>query len=301
MCLKNRIKKNGIQRNLQQYKCLSCGKKFQNKRRKDLKKEILKQYIWRRQTLSNVAQYYKRSIRWVQKIVDQTSTRVEEKIIKKESVVIADTTFFSRTSGIIVFRDPHTKKNLWWQETTTETMALYYRGKEELAQRGVTITAVVLDGRRGIREVFAGIPIQMCHFHQKQIIKRYLTSKPNLEAGKELKSIVDTLVKTNQEKFEITLSEWYKKWEQFLKEKTFDHHKITWCYTHKKIRAAYRSLKTNLPYLFIYQKYPALNIPNTTNSLDGYFNILKSFLNVHRGMKPEKRMRIADVILMGEK
>lgn len=296
------VKKNGKRNNIQTYKCTSCGYKFQNKKRPTVvHRTIMHDYIWRRQTLSNVAQYYKRSIRWVQKIVDQTSTRVEEKIIKKESVVIADTTFFSRTSGIIVFRDPHTKKNLWWQETTTETMALYYRGKEELAQRGVTITAIVLDGRRGIREVFAGIPIQMCHFHQKQIIKRYLTSKPNLEAGKELKSIVDTLVKTNQEKFEITLSEWYKKWEQFLKEKTFDHHKITWCYTHKKIRAAFRSLKTNLPFLFTHQKYPELKIPNTTNSLDGYFNRLKGLLNVHRGMMSTKRMRIADEILRGEK
>ena len=42
-----------------------------------------------------------------------------------------------------------------------------------------------------------------------------------------------------------------------------------WYYTHKKVRSAYRSLKTNLPNLFTYQRYLALNIPNTTNTIDG--------------------------------
>ena len=32
---------------------------------------------------------------------------------------------------------------------------------------------------------------------------------------------------------------------------------------------AYRSLKTNLPYLFTHRRYKQLGIQNTTNSLDG--------------------------------
>jgi hypothetical protein len=38
---------------------------------------------------------------------------------------------------------------------------------------------------------FPGIPIQMCQFHQKQIITRYLTGSPKLQAGIELQKIVD--------------------------------------------------------------------------------------------------------------
>ncbi len=40
-------------------------------------------------------------------------------------------------------------------------------------------------------------------------------------------------------------------------------------YTHPKIRAAYRSLRTNLPYLFTYKNYKYLSISNTTNALEG--------------------------------
>ncbi|EKE06703.1 MAG: hypothetical protein ACD_18C00301G0001, partial [uncultured bacterium] len=56
-----------------------------------------------------------------------------------------------------------------------------------------------------------------------------------------------------------------------------------------------------LPYLFTYQKYPELNIPNTTNSLDGYFNRLKSLLNVHRGLNLKRKMKIVFEILKGKK
>jgi len=40
-------------------------------------------------------------------------------------------------------------------------------------------------------------------------------------------------------------------------------------YTHPRIRAAYRSLRTNLPYLFTYKNYKYLSISNTTNALEG--------------------------------
>jgi len=69
-------------------------------------------------------------------------------------------------------------------------------------------------------------------------------------------------------------------------------------YTHKRLRSAYRSLKINLPYLFTYQKYPQLNIPNTTNSLDGCFAYLKELVRVHRGAnKGRKRKIIHDILL----
>ncbi len=41
----------------------------------------------------------------------------------------------------------------------------------------------------------------MCHFHQKQIIQRYLTCNPKLEAGIQLKQISDTLTLTNEKEF----------------------------------------------------------------------------------------------------
>jgi len=223
----------------------------------------------------------------------------EVKFNKQGLVIVVDTTFFSHAEGLTVFREPNLKKNLWWQRTIHERAEVYLKGRHHLEQNGLTIKAVVLDGRKGIRELFSDLPVQMCHFHQKQIVKRYLTTRPKLEASQELKAITDTLTKTNEQALTNTLDSWHEKWHDFLKEKTTDQISGRWYYSHKKIRAAYRSLKTNLPYLFTYQKYPELNIPNTTNSLDGFFNRLKSLLNVHRGLRPDKRMRAVMEILKG--
>lgn len=264
-----------------------------------MKIALLKQYVWQRQTYSDLAKKYDRSKKWVQRKLDEGASLLVVKLNKQGLVIVADTTFFSRTNGLTVFRAPHLKKNVWWQATTHERAEVYLQGKNHLEQNGFSISAVVLDGRMGIRGVFAGIPIQMCHFHQKQIVKRRLTTKPKLEASRELKAITDTLPKTNEQKFATALFAWHEKWKDFLKQKTTDLNTNRWFYTHKKVRAAYRSLKTNLPYLFTYQKYPELNIPNTTNSLDGFFNRLKSLVFVHRGLRPNRRMRIIVEILKG--
>lgn len=235
----------------------------------------------------------------MQRTLDEGEARSVVKLNKQGLIIVADTTFFSHASGLIVFREPNLKKNIWWDPVISERAESYLKGKNHLEDNGYTINAVVLDGRRGIREVFAGLPTQMCHFHQKQIVKRYLTSRPKLVAGRELKLITEQLANTNEQKFSNELNCWHEKWKDFLKEKTTDLKTGRWFYTHKRVRATYRSLKTNLPYLFTYQKFPELNIPNTTNSLDGFFNRLKSLIYVHRGLTPARRMRIVIEILKG--
>lgn len=279
---------------------MNCGHKFQNKKREGrLKTALLKQYIWQRQTYADLAKKYAHSKRWVQRKLHEDEIKSVVKLNRQALVVVADTTFFSRANGLTVFRAPHLKKNVWWQATTHERAEIYLKGKNHLERNGYAIQAVVLDGRKGIRGVFNGLPIQMCHFHQKQIVKRYLTTRPKLEASRELKTITDTLAKTNEQKFAADLFAWEEKWKDFLKQKTTDLNTNRWFYTHKKLRSAFRSLKTNLPYLFTYQKFPELNMPNTTNSLDGFFNRLKNLLNVHHGLRPNRRMRIIVEILKG--
>lgn len=210
---------------------------------------------------------------------------------------IADVTFWSREYGVLVIRAADLKQNLCWLEVKTETAAAYREAREILEELGYTFQAMVLDGKRGIKEVFSGIPIQHCQFHQIQTIKHYLTSRPKLEAAKELRLIALALTKVNEEYFTILLNQWHEKWKEFLKERTTNPETGRWFYTHKRIRSAYRSLKTNLPYLFTYQKYPELKIPNTTNSLDGTFGHLKGLLNSHRGLKRERRWHLIQEIL----
>ena len=180
----------------------------------------------------------------------------------------------------------------------TSTGIANRQGRIDLEKLGYTFKAIVLDGRPGVRQLFSDIPTQMCHFHQKQIVTRYLTNNPKLEASIELKKITTTLCQTNERSFIAAINNWYQKWSFFLKERTTDPLTGKWFYTHKRLRSAYRSLKINLPYLFTYQKYPDLNIPNTTNSLDGCFAYLKELVRVHRGInKTLKRKIIQDILI----
>lgn len=211
--------------------------------------------------------------------------------------MVADVTFWKRMYGFIVFRAPKLKRNLYCKLIPYETIAEYWLGRITMEDQGFKISAIVLDGRPGVRNLFSDIPVQMCHFHQKKIVQRYLTSNPKLQAGIELRKIAMTLCNTDEETFTKQLKTWYIKWELFLKEKTTDPITGRWHYTHKRVRSAYRSLNNNLPYLFTYQKYPELDIPNTTNSLDGFFAHLKTRIRIHRGLREPIKRKMIEYIL----
>jgi len=186
---------------------------------------------------------------------------------------------------------------LYWKEITTENKAAYEETRCFLEAAGFNILAVVLDEKHGIKEVFSDRVVQLCQYHQQQIVGRYLTTRPKTEAGQELKLLIDLLTKIDEDLFTEALKNWHEKWREFLKERTYNSDGKHWWYTHRRLRAAYRSLMTNLPYLFSYQRYPELNIPNTNNSLEGYFSKLKRLLNNHNGLKPWRRLKLINTIL----
>jgi hypothetical protein len=171
-------------------------------------------------------------------------------------------------------------------------MIHYQYGRKILEAHGWTFTAAVIDGRRGLSTVFKDIPVQMCHFHQLQIVTKYLTRRPQTEAGKELRSLALTVTKTNEQMFTKSLLAWEKKYHRFYTERTHILGTNRFYYTHKSVRSAYMSLKRNLPLLFTYQKYPELNIPNTTNTIDGYFASLKKKIAAHHGLRKDRRYRV---------
>jgi hypothetical protein len=194
-------------------------------------------------------------------------------------------------------RAPVLKKNLYWKEITAENKAVYQEARRYLEEAGFVIQAVVIDAKRGIKEVFSDLVVQICQYHQQQIVTRYLTTRPKTEAGQELKLISDSLTWQNEESFTRLLEEWHDRWNRFLKERTYAQSRKHWWYTHGRLRAAYRSLHTNLPYLFSYLKYPELNIPNTNNSLEGQFGRIKQLLNNHHGLRSWRRYRMIEAVL----
>lgn len=194
-----------------------------------------------------------------------------------------------------MFRDPENAQTLLLYFVSSETVEHYKQGIYELKQQGFVIKGVVSDGRRGVLTGFTDIPVQMCHFHQKQIVTRYLTRNPKLEAGIELKLITARLSKTDEPSMSHWLDEWYIKWEGFLKERTY-REDGSFTYTHKRLRSAYFSLVHNLPYLYTYTRNPGM--PNTTNTLEGKFSQMKSKLRVHSGLRWDRKKRVITTLLL---
>ena len=252
--------------------------------------------MYERRTVSQIAKDYSRSPNWIRKQLESYKLP-ERKVAPCRTVIVADATYFRRQYGILVFRADKIKKNIFWREIDYERIESYYRARIKIESQGFKVLAIVTDGRHGVRGVFGDVPIQMCHFHQKQIITRYLTKRPKLQASIELRAISQTLCNVTEEKFTNALGAWHLKWHNFLKEKTINPETGKWSYTHRRIRSAHYSLKTNLSYLFTYQKYPKLNIPNTTSSLEGCFSYLKELTKIHRGLNYKLKHKMIDEIL----
>jgi len=208
-----------------------------------------------------------------------------------------DTTYWGRNFGVMLFKDALSKENLLKYYVKNETNALYIKGITELQQRGLTIKAIVCDGRKGLIQSFGNTPVQMCQFHQSAIIRRYLTKRPKLMAAQELMNVVDLMKQTDKESFNGALSLWFEKWEFFLNERTVNSLTNKSFYTHKRLRSAYRSLKNNLLWLFTWYDYYEFKIPNTTNAIDGHFADLKNKLRNHNGLSLRRKMKFIDGFL----
>ncbi len=215
------------------------------------------------------------------------------------TIVVADTTFWGRGYGVCVFRSWTLRRNLWWGEVSSELMVHYHYGRKILESQGWTFPAAVIDGRRGLASVFKDIPVQVCHFHQMKTVTRYLTRRPETGGGQDLRALMLTLPHTNEKVFSRALIEWEERYHSFITEKTHVTGTKHWYYTHKNVRSAYRSLHTNLPHLFTYQRYPELNIPNTTNTIDGYFAGLKKKVAAHHGLRKDRRFKVISELLKG--
>lgn len=228
--------------------------------------------------------------------LDKASVRKTIAAEPQTIVCVFDATHLGKET-LLVARAPRLKANIGWAWITSETKEVYAGLRAFIASKGFILTSVVLDGRTGIPRVFEDIPVQICQFHQLQIVRRKLTLHPETGAGQELLSIGFSIAQADEKMFTQRLTEWHKRYEDFINEKTYILGTGRWRYTHRRVRSAYLSLKRNLPYLFTYQKYPELEIPNTTNSLDGYWSRLKNLLSAHRGKSVDRMKKITTEIL----
>ena len=208
-----------------------------------------------------------------------------------------DTTYFKRF-GLMVFRASNLKKNLLWKIVNHETNEEYRSGIQELINDGWEILGIVADGKPGLGKLFPKIPFQLCQFHQFQRVTQLISKNPKLEASREFREIMFDLKQTDQESFEYWITQWHEKWKEFLAEKTVDIFTGKSHFTHQRLRTAFFSVRRNLNHLFAFQfNSDEIKIPNTTNSLDGYFSHLKSKISVHRGASKNTQINLISELI----
>lgn len=301
-CGSRNTRRKGKRFRKQRYKCDDCGGWWGGTKSKNNNwiSSTYHKYASGRQTLDDLSIHMGICQKTLKNYFDEHCFVTGEICAPQKPVnVIIDATFFTRSDGVLIARA--NSNNLTWKEIETEKVEYYEELISTLQNAGVLFSSFVIDGKRGVLHMilkkFPNIPVQLCQFHQLQIITRYLSKKPKLEAGKELRRLSLMLTKTDRKSFTDNLNQWYERWKDFLSEKTINPITCRWHFTHRRLKSAYRSLKTNLPYLFTCLDYPKLKIPNTTNSCDGSFAHWKGKLGVHRGLKKERRSKMMNYLL----
>src|SRR5574344_2208122 len=235
-CGSKHIKKNGKVGGKQLYKCLDCGKQFLELKDIDVE-SLYKGYVFGKQTIKQLAEIYQVSSRTIHRKLDRYRSKT---VISKdkEVIVLIATTYWVWDFGVVVMKDNKTKKVIWHKYVDRrEKLSDYREGIKWLEEKGFKIEGIVCDGLRGIFKEFKRYKIQMCQFHQVQIVRKYLTKQPELEASKELMEITRQLTITDKESVIGQYNEWYNKWKEFIdKRKIDDRGKRV--YIHKRLRSA---------------------------------------------------------------
>jgi hypothetical protein len=245
--------------------------------------------------LSDLAVRYHVSTKTLQRYFDKYEPIFPAILVAKSPVSLTfDGTFFGRGYGLMVYRVAG--KNIYWQEIESENLAVVEQGLRHLLAQKWQFSSITIDGRKGtislIKQIFPDAKIQLCIFHQKAVIRRYLTTKPKTMCGKEIHILVAFLAYIDERIFLDCLAEIKTNYGDFLKERNEQGQ-----FKHRKIRSALRSLITNSPFLYAHKNYPELTIPTTTNSCDGAFAHWKNKVKIHRGLAQKRRTKMINCLL----
>lgn len=209
--------------------------------------------------------------------------------------LLVDATFFGKEYGFLVFHD--CQKVIYFKEIKVESIKDFREGIESIKAANYVILSVTIDGRRGyinsIKKLLGNIPIQMCLFHQKAIVRRYVTDRPRSKCGKDLKELMHLLCKPeHQQEF---IEQFYilkDNYRYLLQQKNELGH-----YKHAALRSAFRSIDSNMLNLFTYTDLKNSNIPPTNNHLEGMFGHIKERIKIHRGLDKNRKKKAVKFLL----
>lgn len=125
-----------------------------------------------------------------------------------------------RSWGVLLALDEHSGFPLYLAFIENETASDYEKAIRSIEERGYTIFGIIIDGKKSLFTLFSDYQIQMCQFHMKQVIRRYLTQNPRLKAARELKGLLDTLTVSSGRDFKINYAQWKEKWKDTLEKRS---------------------------------------------------------------------------------
>lgn len=288
ICGATQTVKNGVRNGHQLYRCKACNYQFSS-RSSVTSRDIWNAYQVEKCTINEIAARYGISESTVKRRLREVNTNNELSELSGSGFVHIDATYWGRGWGIILAIDSSTGMPLYYDFIRNESIADYERAIVSIVDRGYTIKGIIVDGKRGLFQSFAEYPIQMCQFHMKKIIDRYITLRPRMRSSRELKDIISKMSNCTEEKFTRLFNEWEKKWHSTIYRQSVSKVTGKKHYTHKRLRTAVSSIHFYLRYLFTYQHNRCLEMPNTNNKIEGAFSDLKRSLNNHSGLSKKNR------------
>lgn len=293
--------RNGLKHGRQRWRCKVCGRKF-IATPKPTEEDVLELYQTGRYSAKDIAERLGIGERTVFRYLSRSTIAQDfSDTDKREVVVLMDASYWGRNFGVIILKDNIRGTVLWYKFIDhKERIEDYAEGIEYLESNGFTIVGIVSDGLNGLRNRFSQYKFQHCQFHQVQTVKIKLTNNPKTEAAIELLRIVKMLCHTDKESFIGMLSEWERKWSDFLKEKSTNEDGKS-AYKHQRLRSAWLSIRHNMQWLWTFYDFPELRLPNTNNAMEGLNSSIKDKLRRHKGISVERRKELIIEVLKAHK
>ena len=289
VCGSSHTVKNGIRKGVQLYKCQECGYQFRAGVEVG-ESDLWNAYQQEKQTIKELSERFGKSVATIKRRFHDIKREWVQPPLSGGGFVHLDVTYWGRSFGVLLALDNQSGKPLYMAFVKSETVKDYEDAVSSIKGRGYTIRGLIIDGKQSLFKTFSEYHIQMCQFHMKQIIRRYLTLHPKMHASRELKELADRLHKADEADFKKDYHAWKEKWKNTIGHKSL-HKDGKMHYTHQRLRAAMNSLNFYLPYLFTYQREDCKGMPNTNNKIEGTFTDLKKNLNNHSGLTQENRKR----------
>jgi len=158
-------------------------------------------YQQEKQTIRELSERFGKSVSTIKRRLHDIKREWVQPPLSGEGFVHLDVTYWGRNFGVLLALDSQTGNPLYMAFVKSETMKDYEDAISSIKERGYTIRGLIIDGKQSLFKTFSEYHIQMCQFHMKQIIRRYLTLNPKMHAGRELKDLVSRLHKVDEAGF----------------------------------------------------------------------------------------------------